>query len=74
MTVLLYTCVCNCRVSMSLVLYVRLPLILAAKLVGLFLHHCIKKKDFSSTAYRDRSAAWLTDAARAPVIHVYHYL
>ena len=29
---------------MSLVLYVRLPLILAAKLVGLFPHHCIKEK------------------------------
>ena len=44
MTVLLYTCVCNCHVSMSLVLHVRLPLILAAKLVGLFPHHCIKEK------------------------------
>ena len=44
LTVLLYTSVCNCRVSMFLVLYVRVPLILAAKLVGLFLHHCIKEK------------------------------
>ena len=44
LTVLLYTCVCNCRVSMSLVLYVRLPLILAAKLVGLFFTIALKKK------------------------------
>ena len=44
LTVLLYTCVCNCHVSMSHVLYVRLPLILAAKLVGLFFTIALKKK------------------------------